>query len=87
VNAVIRVYDEAGNMIEMHESAGDFRELLSRFRRSKEVIKTVDISIDRFHFAHRRSYIALSNFDAFSFCSRPFASELFFCDATGGCGS
>jgi len=27
VNAVIRVYDEAGNMIEMHESAGDFREL------------------------------------------------------------
>jgi hypothetical protein len=33
------------------------------FRRSKEVIKTVDISIDRFHFAHRRSYIALSNFD------------------------
>jgi len=28
VNAVIRVYDEAGNMIEMHESAGDFRELI-----------------------------------------------------------
>jgi hypothetical protein len=48
------------------------------------VIKTVDISIDRFHFAYRRSYIAVSNFDTFSFCSRPFASELFFCDATGG---
>jgi hypothetical protein len=25
-NAVIRVYDEAGNVIETHEQAGDFRE-------------------------------------------------------------
>src|SRR5438034_8318396 len=25
-NAVIRVYDEAGNVIEMHEHAGDFKE-------------------------------------------------------------
>jgi hypothetical protein len=25
-NAVIRVYDEAGNMIETHEHAGDFKE-------------------------------------------------------------
>jgi hypothetical protein len=25
-NAVIRVYDEAGNVIETHEHAGDFRE-------------------------------------------------------------
>jgi hypothetical protein len=25
-NAVIRVYDEAGNVIETHESAGDFKE-------------------------------------------------------------
>jgi hypothetical protein len=25
-NAVIRVYDEAGNVIESHEHAGDFRE-------------------------------------------------------------
>jgi hypothetical protein len=25
-DAVIRVYDEAGNMIETHEHAGDFRE-------------------------------------------------------------
>ena len=25
-DAVIRVYDEAGNVIETHESAGDFRE-------------------------------------------------------------
>jgi hypothetical protein len=24
-NAVIRVYDEAGNVIEMHEHAGDFK--------------------------------------------------------------
>ena len=26
-NAVIRVYDEAGNVIETHEHAGDFKEL------------------------------------------------------------
>jgi hypothetical protein len=26
-NAVIRVYDEAGNMIETHEHIGDFKEL------------------------------------------------------------
>ena len=25
-NAVIRVYDEAGNVIEMHEQAGEFKE-------------------------------------------------------------
>ena len=25
-DAVIRVYDDAGNVIEMHENAGDFRE-------------------------------------------------------------
>jgi hypothetical protein len=25
-NAVIRVYDEAGNVIETHEHAGDFKE-------------------------------------------------------------
>jgi hypothetical protein len=25
-NAVIRVYDDAGNVIETHEHAGDFRE-------------------------------------------------------------
>jgi hypothetical protein len=25
-NAVIRVYDEAGNVIEMHEQKGDFKE-------------------------------------------------------------
>jgi hypothetical protein len=25
-DAVIRVYDEAGNVIEMHEPAGDFKE-------------------------------------------------------------
>jgi hypothetical protein len=25
-DAVIRVYDEAGNMLEMHEHAGDFKE-------------------------------------------------------------
>jgi hypothetical protein len=25
-NAVIRVYDEAGNMIETHEDAGEFKE-------------------------------------------------------------
>jgi hypothetical protein len=25
-NAVIRVYDEAGNVIETHDHAGDFRE-------------------------------------------------------------
>ena len=25
-NAVIRVYDEAGNIIKMHEHAGDFKE-------------------------------------------------------------
>jgi hypothetical protein len=37
--------------------------VIALFRRSKEVIKTVDISIDRFYFAHRRSYIALSNFE------------------------
>jgi hypothetical protein len=27
-DAVIRVYDEAGNMIETHEHAGDFKELV-----------------------------------------------------------
>ena len=26
LNAVIRVYDEAGNVIETHEHAGDFKE-------------------------------------------------------------
>jgi len=26
VDAVIRVYDEAGNVMETHENAGDFRE-------------------------------------------------------------
>jgi hypothetical protein len=26
IGAVIRVYDEAGNMIEAHEQAGDFKE-------------------------------------------------------------
>jgi hypothetical protein len=26
-NAVIRVYDDAGNVIETHEHAGDFKEL------------------------------------------------------------
>ena len=25
-NAVIRIYDEAGNVIEMHEHAGEFKE-------------------------------------------------------------
>jgi hypothetical protein len=28
-DAVIRVYDEAGNVIETHEHAGDFKELVS----------------------------------------------------------
>ena len=28
-DAVIRVYDEAGNVIETHEHAGDFKEALS----------------------------------------------------------
>jgi len=28
-DAMIRVYDEAGNVIETHEHKGDFRELLS----------------------------------------------------------
>jgi hypothetical protein len=29
-DAVIRVYDEAGNVIETHEQAGDFKECYSR---------------------------------------------------------
>jgi len=29
-NAVIRVYDEAGNVIETHEGAGEFRDSLGR---------------------------------------------------------
>ena len=28
-DAVIRVYDDAGNVIETHEKAGEFRELVS----------------------------------------------------------
>jgi hypothetical protein len=32
-NAVIRVYDEAGNVIETHEHAGDFREPRYAFSR------------------------------------------------------
>jgi hypothetical protein len=31
-DAVIRVYDEAGNVIETHEQAGEFRELVSAER-------------------------------------------------------
>ena len=30
-DAVIRVYDEAGNVIETHEHAGDFKEPLAHF--------------------------------------------------------
>jgi hypothetical protein len=32
--AVIRVYDEAGNVIETHEHIGDFKELQTPFRRA-----------------------------------------------------
>jgi len=32
---VIRVYDEAGNVIDMHEQAGDFKEWVSVTRETK----------------------------------------------------
>jgi hypothetical protein len=32
-DAVIRVYDEAGNVIETHEHAGDFQRAVARFSR------------------------------------------------------
>jgi hypothetical protein len=34
-DTLIRVYDEAGNVIQTHEHAGDFKELLTRSRRAK----------------------------------------------------
>ncbi len=33
--AVIRVYDEGGNVIETHESAGDFQRVVSVTRKTK----------------------------------------------------
>jgi hypothetical protein len=38
-NAVIRVYDEAGNVIETHEHAGDFREFGSKNNGNREIIR------------------------------------------------
>jgi hypothetical protein len=35
-DAVIRVYDEAGNVIEMHEHAGDFKESVKPLSRYSE---------------------------------------------------
>jgi hypothetical protein len=34
-DAVIRVYDDAGNLIEMHEHAGDFQSVVSITRKTK----------------------------------------------------
>jgi hypothetical protein len=34
-HAVIRVYDEAANVMETHEQAGDFKELVSATRETK----------------------------------------------------
>jgi hypothetical protein len=33
-DAVIRVYDDAGNVIEMHEHKGDFKRVVSHIRRA-----------------------------------------------------
>jgi hypothetical protein len=36
---VIRLYDEAGNVIETHEQAGDFREFSSKNNGNREIVR------------------------------------------------
>jgi hypothetical protein len=38
-HALIRVYDEAGNVIETHEHAGDFHEFKSKNNGNRETVR------------------------------------------------
>ena len=61
---MIRVYDDAGNLIETHEHKGDFKEWRAQRHETKSR-----------HAVHDGSLFRL--FDRFSDYSRPFAAQLY----------